>query len=625
MKKTIMIMAAAIILCFAQDAPEKLAVYVSGTSNSGINKSLGNKLLVALVQSGNYTEIADPESFQDEIAKGGKGGKSDITQISQVAKKHGAEYVCVVNVIEALGAHSISARLIKISGLNVVKNASTDRSLKSLEDITAVSNELSKQLIPQGSPSHSSQPAAAAHQYYAPQQQLPPPVAAAQQYFGAPQQPQQPTQQQLTQQLPPPVAAAQQYFGVQQPTAAAVAPAAVAPVAAAAAAAQYFGVPQPPTQQPNPAAAAAAAQQYFGASPPTQPATIAAAIAPSLAAAPKQCEKTFNINEVISKLKGFPNQLKDCSSKLAKDMALAAAPMPGFLKKSSGPTEKIEPKSYMMRCSVDGIRKELPDGFPDADKLIGNVNNFVQKIMNLASGVNGDIDPSKLMSAVNNMNIDGLLSEVKGMLASADCMVDEVYTPAAETFNYHSAESKSSSPETKNEESMISFGFRAGVNVSYIDAEYDAIGTIPPSEGSYGKKVGMQIGMVVDIAVNEMFHIQPGIMYARKGTSDYIDYPISSYYPPRYDIVANYIEIPVLLSLKLSMFRLNVGPYFAACLSTDYESVFSKDLGLSAGLGFDIGMFYIGASYDYGFTDMSSLLYSHFYNRSIGLNVGVNL
>ncbi|MCL1966853.1 MAG: hypothetical protein FWF67_03120 [Fibromonadales bacterium] len=34
-------------LCFAQEAPPKLAVYVSGASG-GINKSLGSKLLSAM-------------------------------------------------------------------------------------------------------------------------------------------------------------------------------------------------------------------------------------------------------------------------------------------------------------------------------------------------------------------------------------------------------------------------------------------------------------------------------------------------------------------------------------------------------------------------------------------------
>jgi len=193
-------------LCFAQEsAPGKLAVYVSGAGEAAINKSLGSKLLVAMSQSGKYVEIADLGSFQDELAK---SGKNDIATVSQAAKRHGADYVCTVSMTEVFGAHSITARLIKVADAQVVKTGSADRAIKSLEDLTAVSNELARQLLP---------PSATA---------VPPPVEA----------------------VPPPVAAQ------------------------------------------------------------------------------KQCDRKYNINELLFKVKdGFPTQLKDCSSKLAKDMLTPAS------------------------------------------------------------------------------------------------------------------------------------------------------------------------------------------------------------------------------------------------------------------------------------------------------------
>jgi len=133
----------AISLCFAQEAPPKLAVYVSGASG-GINKSLGSKLLSSMSQSGNYSEIADPVLFQEELAS----GKGDMASIAQAAKRHGASYVCVVTLTEAFGAHSISARIARVSDLEIIKTGATDRALKSLDDLTAVSNELAKQLLP---------------------------------------------------------------------------------------------------------------------------------------------------------------------------------------------------------------------------------------------------------------------------------------------------------------------------------------------------------------------------------------------------------------------------------------------------------------------------------------------
>jgi len=106
---------------------------VYGASDAGINKSLGNKLLDAMVQSGKYVEIANSEAFYEDIAKNGN------SQIAQTAKHHGADYVCTVNIAEALGSYSFSARMVRTSDSQVLKIGSADRSLKSMDDLTAVS------------------------------------------------------------------------------------------------------------------------------------------------------------------------------------------------------------------------------------------------------------------------------------------------------------------------------------------------------------------------------------------------------------------------------------------------------------------------------------------------------
>jgi len=102
-------------------------------------------------------------------------------------------------------------------------------------------------------------------------------------------------------------------------------------------------------------------------------------------------------------------------------------------------------------------------------------------------------------------------------------------------------------------------------------------------------------------------------MYVQKGMDDKRD-----------DLTAHYLELPLLLSLKLSAFRLNAGPYLGLCLSSD-EDLNLFDFGLSAGMGFDIGMFYIGAIYEYGLLNVSEKTGFNFYNRTLGLNLGVNL
>jgi len=172
---------------------------------------------------------------------------------------------------------------------------------------------------------------------------------------------------------------------------------------------------------------------------------------------------------------------------------------------------------------------------------------------------------------------------------------------------------------TKNS-SMLSFGLRAGFNFSHgsfycsID-EYD-------NNGNNGNITRIQLGVVLDMATSEMFHFQPGLMYVQRGMKyeGFKDKDDET-------ITAHYIEFPLLLLLKLSTFRFNAGPYIGLCLDSGNCRGYAGfiDIGLSTGLGFDIGMFYIGAIYDYGLTDISRLNSYKFYNRTLGFNVGVNL
>jgi len=480
---------AALGLCFAQEAPPKLAVYTSGAGDANVNRLLSSKLLAAMSQGGAYAAVADPGSFQDELAK----GKGDIAQISGTADRYGADYVCVVSIIEAFGAYSITARLLKVAGSQVAKTATADRALKSLDDLTAVSGELSRQLLP---------------------------LAAA-----------------------------------------AVIPPAVAITT---------DPPAPPVDR----------------------------VAAAKAAAREQCAQTYNINEILFNIKdGFPRQLKDCASKLAKDMLTPAA--------FGG--KKLEPVSFMKQCPVDGIRNELPDGFPDADKLIGSVNNFVQSIMNTALA-GASLDPKKLLSALGSMDINSLLSDVKKLKANA-CIVDEPYEPP-DRQDYGEDEEDE---EDEDGKSSVSFGIRVGMNFSHTYAD------IGYKSGAYDDILGMQAGFVLDIAATDWFHFQPGLMYIQKGMSDGF-----------FHYTSHNLELPVLLSLKLAVLRLNAGPYVSVCLSgSKFSGCSDIDVGISTGLGFDIGMFYIGAFYDYGFFGAYDYVYGRYpidsYNRTLGLNLGVNL
>jgi len=297
----------------------------------------------------------------------------------------------------------------------------------------------------------------------------------------------------------------------------------------------------------------------------------------------KRSANKFNINELVSKIQsGFPAQLKDCSSTLAKNMALAASP---FGKK----TELKEPKAFMIECTIDGIKQKLPLG---AEEYVRPIESFVQNILNAASAAGGGLDVKKLSSAIGGMNVNDLIDELKEKAANDPCVVDEPYE------SYDDYEEGNS--EKEEDKSAVSLGIRAGFNRSQL------LG----NEVYSNSTMGLQLGLVLDIAMSSWFHLQPGLMYIQKGAEDY---------------GTHYIEVPLLLSLKFSAFRINAGPYFGICVSEQSDYIKVVDIGINSGLGFDIGMFYIGTFFDLGLVDISNIRHFEMSNGTFGFNLGVNL
>jgi uncharacterized protein (TIGR02145 family) len=357
-------------------------------------------------------------------------------------------------------------------------------------------------------------------------------------------------------------------------------------------------------------------------SPPvdTVPAVILPPAGGATPVAEKKCEKTININELVLKVENeFPKQLKDCSAALAKNMALAMSP---FGKK----TEQKEPKAFMMECTIDGVKQKLPEGY------VKPVEVFLQSILDAASA-GGSFDVKKLAGAVGGMDIGGLLGGIRKLAAEDSCAVDEPYEPSVAAGG---EEGEVESKEGKRK--VFSWGLRGGYNVSNLYAEYS--NNYTSASGNYKASDAGQFGLVFDWALNDWLHLQPGIMYILKSSTGcgghFSSGPTTTSYMGCPDF--GYIEIPLLLSLKFSVLRINAGPYFGFLYdSFDVDESSSYDFGLSAGLGFDIGKFsifgfgygfYIGTFYDYGLTESFSYRYndSHLkaYNRTLGFDLGVN-
>ncbi|MDR3002547.1 MAG: PorT family protein [Fibromonadaceae bacterium] len=172
-------------------------------------------------------------------------------------------------------------------------------------------------------------------------------------------------------------------------------------------------------------------------------------------------------------------------------------------------------------------------------------------------------------------------------------------------------------------------GLRWGLNASNL---YEVYNDGHKSRGSFRNDSydGWQLGLVLDIAMNDWLYIQPGLMYIQKGTR--ID-------DINLEYAANYIELPLQASLKFSALRINAGPYLGVYLgpedSGDYcdgpycytmaaSDFFSTDFGFSMGFGFDIWKFYTGLFYNHGLAGMGNKKHFNYYNRILGFNLGVN-
>jgi hypothetical protein len=173
------------------------------------------------------------------------------------------------------------------------------------------------------------------------------------------------------------------------------------------------------------------------------------------------------------------------------------------------------------------------------------------------------------------------------------------------------------SKEQADEFGGTGLGIRAGVHLMTM--------------GAYDWSAGWHIGAVRDVSkIASMgeyggIYLQPGLLFFTKTSWSF-------------DTQTYWFEVPVLLSIKYKLFgrtnRLNVGPYFNFGIFGDFENKITTeiigqsemnrfDLGLSVGTGTEFGRFWVGASYNYGFINVSD--YYDYNSASIKFTLGWNM
>lgn len=156
--------------------------------------------------------------------------------------------------------------------------------------------------------------------------------------------------------------------------------------------------------------------------------------------------------------------------------------------------------------------------------------------------------------------------------------------------------------------SFAQIGFKAGANLSFLDAEGEDFENVE-------SKLNYQGGLMLNLPFNDNFSLRPEAVYIRKG-ADYRFLATDVSYK------MDYLEIPVLAVVKFGKLPLSihVGPQFSYLLSTtvsyenslfggekvieeDKENFEDFDYGFAAGAGLHFGKAMIELRYSRGLKD----------------------
>ncbi|MDR0543671.1 MAG: hypothetical protein LBH19_15895 [Dysgonamonadaceae bacterium] len=121
---------------FSQEQKQKVAVYVTGSTDDGMNEFMGAYLVDAIVNGSNYTAVERTADFIRELNKEQayqQSGAVDDNQISLLGQQFGVDLVCVAKVGKVGPRQFVSARLIDV--ITATVKSSTKPVLFTLEEM----------------------------------------------------------------------------------------------------------------------------------------------------------------------------------------------------------------------------------------------------------------------------------------------------------------------------------------------------------------------------------------------------------------------------------------------------------------------------------------------------------
>jgi len=146
----VLMFAAAVFSQNAEEQKSKVAVYVTGSVTDDEKKVLGTKILAELINSKRYRAVERSDDFvrelDRELSKQQSGDVAD-NQITTIGKQYGVQVICVADWTKALGAYSVSARLIEVESAEIVAIADESCYIVDLKDLQKISTEVARVLL----------------------------------------------------------------------------------------------------------------------------------------------------------------------------------------------------------------------------------------------------------------------------------------------------------------------------------------------------------------------------------------------------------------------------------------------------------------------------------------------
>lgn len=128
----------------------KVAVYITGDTESGYKKVIGSKLVSGITRSIEYVAIERTADFLAELGKEQdyqvSGAVSD-KQIARIGQQFGVRYVLVADISEIFESMFISARIIDVQTAQIINSTETSGVINNIEGLSKLSEDIVSKII----------------------------------------------------------------------------------------------------------------------------------------------------------------------------------------------------------------------------------------------------------------------------------------------------------------------------------------------------------------------------------------------------------------------------------------------------------------------------------------------